>query len=1046
MMKFLNTIINNYRTTLSLLLIMAIAGVYSYKNLPVESTPAVDVPYISIMIELDGVSPEDGVKLLLKPSEVELRSVDGVKEINGRALENYVNIVIEFQNDIVIDNALNNVRAAMSRAQAEFPDDTKEPVIRELSSDMFPVIAIGLISEGASEREIYIYAQKLKRKIQSIPNVLTADIKGAREEVLEITINSAQLQNYNLSSTELINAVKYNNLLIPAGEIDTGKGRFSVKLPGLIETYNDLVNLPIKSSSDTVVRLGDIASVKRTFKDADSMTLIDGKQAMALEVTKRAGSNMIAIATEIKELLAKEDVPDGMRIMPVVDSAPFALKMVKELEGNILAALMLVLVVVVASLGLRSSLLVSMGIPISTLGGLTILYLLGHSFNFMVLFGLLLALGMIVDGAIVISEYADVKMSEGQNPREAYVNASVRMFMPVTVSTLTILAVFLPLMFWPGVDGEFMRILPITVFSVISCSWLYALVILPVLGALFGKKPASGEMVDKLNQLERGELNNLGGITGLYVRIIRAVLERPFSSIAGMLLILFGIFYFYGQYNAGTIYFTKNDGQYGEVTVSTLGNLSMEEALTLVKEVEEIVRNTEFVSSVYATAYPVGMAQGRRNASEDEIGYMLVELDLPEQRNRTSEEIFWQIREQTKHLVGVRIRAESLAGGPPILSEIQVQLNAETQDILQQEAKRIRYHLENNMEGLVDISDTLPLPGIEWELTVDRAKAALYGMSVVDAGMAVQLLTNGILMGTYRPDDAEEEVDIRIRYPIEERNIHALDNVNINTTAGPLPMSSFVERQPKPRVNKLQQMDGEPVASVFANTTIDVLPNDKIEEIRHWLETEANIDPRVRVSFRGAQENQEESMEFLGLAFLLAMLLMLALLLAQFNSFYQAFLVLSAVVMSTAGVFLGHLIFQESFSIVLSGVGIVALAGVIVANNIILLDTFNATLKDRPELSIIDAAVLTGAQRLRPVFLTAITTGLGLIPLALGISVDIIGRDISTRGEVAGYWKPLASSLVYGLSFATILTLALTPMLMVLPLSIKEWFKAKRAA
>ena len=1045
-MKFLNLIIENYRTTLSLLLIMAIAGIYSYKNLPVESTPAVDVPYISIMIQLDGVSPEDGVKLLLKPSEAELRSVDGVKEINGRALENYVNIVIEFQNDINIDNALNNVRAAMSRARAEFPDDTKEPVIRELSSDMFPVIAIGLISEGASEREIYSYAQKLKRKIQSIPNVLTADIKGAREEVLEITINSAQLENYNLSSSELINAVKFNNLLIPAGEIDTGKGRFSVKLPGLIENYNDLINLPIKSSSDTVVRLGDIATVKRSFKDADSMTLVDGKQAMALEVTKRAGSNMIAIATEIKELLATENIPDGMRIMPVFDSAPFALKMVKELEGNILAALMLVLVVVVASLGLRSSLLVSMGIPISTLGGLTILYLLGHSFNFMVLFGLLLALGMIVDGAIVISEYADVKMAEGQSPREAYVNASVRMFMPVTVSTLTILAVFLPLMFWPGVDGEFMRILPITVFSVISCSWLYALVILPVLGALFGKKPASGEMVDKLNQLERGDLNNLGGITGVYVRIIRSVLEKPFSSISSMLVILFAIFYFYGQYNAGTIYFTKNDGQYGEVTVSTLGNLSMEEAVSLVKEVEEIARNTQFVSSVYTTAYPVGMAQGRRNASEDEIGYMLIELDLPEVRNRTSEQIFWEIREKTNHLVGVRIRAESLAGGPPIMSEIQIQLNAETQEILQQEAKRIRHHMENNMDGLLDISDTLPLPGIEWELTVDRVKAALYGMSVIDAGMAVQLLTNGILMGTYRPDDAEEEVDIRIRYPIEERNIHALDNVNINTTAGPLPISSFVERQPKPRVNKLQQMDGQPVASVFANTTIDVLPNDKIEEIRHWLETEANIDPRVRVSFRGAQENQEESMQFLGLAFLLAMLLMLALLLAQFNSFYQAFLVLSAVVMSTAGVFLGHLVFQESFSIVLSGVGIVALAGVIVANNIILLDTFNATLKDRPELSIIDAAVLTGAQRLRPVFLTAITTGLGLIPLALGISVDLIGRDISTRGEVAGYWKPLASSLVYGLSFATILTLVLTPMLMVIPARLKEWYVSKKAS
>lgn len=1041
-MKFLNKIIDNYRTTLSLLLIAMIAGIYSYKNLPVESTPVVDVPYISIFIQLDGVSPEDGVRLLLKPSEVELRGVKGVKEMTSRALEGYAQIVLEFDGDIKIDTALNDVRAAMSRARADFPDDTKEPVIKELSSDMFPVVAIGLISEGATERVIYNYAQQLKRKVEAVPNVLTVDVKGARDELLEILVDSAELQNYDIHSSDLINAVTYNNMLIPAGEVDTGKGRFSVKLPGLIETYKDLIELPIKSSSDAVVHLGDIAEVRRGFKDADNFTMVNGKQTISLEVSKRGGSNMIEVANQVKELLAKEDVPSGMRVAIVFDSTPFAEQMVSELEGNILAALMLVLVIVVASLGLRSSLLVSMGIPISTMGGLTVLYLLGYTFNFMVLFGLLLALGMIVDGAIVISEYADCKMAEGQTPRQAYVNASVRMFMPVTVSTLTILAVFLPLMFWPGIDGQFMRILPITVFSVISCSWLYALVILPVLGALFGKTPASLEMVEKLTKLERGDLSNIDGLTGGYIKVIRSVLQRPVISLLGMSFMLFGIFYLYGQFNAGSMYFTESDGQHGEVTVSTMGNLSTAEATALVKEVEEIVRATEHVHSVYSSAYPVGMAQGRRNASEDEIGYMLVELVEPQYRNRSSDEVFWDIRQRTQHLAGIRVRSESLAGGPPVMSDIQIQLDSENQEALDREAKRLRKYLETEVEGLVDISDTLPLPGIEWQLKVDRSQAALYGMSVADAGMAVQLLTNGILLGTYRPDDAEEEVDIRIRYPLEQRNIHALDQVNINTAYGPVPISNFVERIAVPQVNKLQRINGAAVASVFANTEYGVLPNDKIEEIQHWLDTEADIDAEVNVIFRGALENQEESTRFLGIAFLLAMLLMLALLLAQFNSFYQAFLVLSAVVMSTAGVLLGHMIFQQPFSVVLGGVGIVALAGVIVANNIILLDTYNDVRLNQPHLSVIDAAVLTGAQRLRPVFLTAFTTGLGLIPLALGISVDLLERDITMRGQVASYWKPLAASLVYGLSFATILTLILTPMLMVIPDRIKARKKA----
>lgn len=1043
-MKFLNTIITGYRTTLSLLLILMLAGIYSYKNLPVESTPVVDVPYISIFIQLDGISPEDGVRLLIKPSEVELRSIKGVKEINARALENYAQIVIEFHGDIKIDNALNDVRAAMSRAQADFPENTKEPVIKELSSDLFPVVAIGLVSEGASERELYAFAQKLKRKVEAIPDVLTVNVKGAREEVLEVIVDSAVLQSYNIHSNEFINAVKYNNLLIPAGEIDTGKGRFSVKLPGLIETYKDLMELPIKSTPDTVIRLGDIAEVKRSFKDADNITLINGRPTIALEVSKRGGSNMINVANNVKAMLEKQDIPNGMKIEIVFDSTPFAIQMVEELEGNILAALMLVLVIVVASLGFRSSILVSLGIPISTLCGLTVLYLLGYTFNFMVLFGLLLALGMVVDGAIVISEYADCKMAEGQSPREAYINASVRMFMPVTISTLTILAVFLPLMFWPGIDGQFMRILPITVFAVIFFSWLYALVILPVLGALFGKSPASLEMVEQLNKLERGDLSDVGGLTGRYVGLIRAVLEKPKSSLVVMFFALFSIFYLYGQFNAGSVYFTESDGQFGEVTVSTLGNLSTEEAATLVKEVEAIVLEMPEVISSYTAAYPVGMAQGRRNASEDEIGYLLVELDLPENRERSSDEIFWDIRQRTKHLSGVRVRAESLSGGPPILSDIQIQLNAETQEILETEAKRIRRHLEKDMDGLIDISDTLPLPGIEWELNVDRAQAALYGMSVIDAGLAVQMLTNGILIGTYRPDDAEEEVDIRIRYPVDQRSILAIDSVNINTAQGPVPMSNFVERVAKPRVNKLQRVNGSPVASIFANTELGVLPNDKLLEIQHWLDTEAHIDPRVTITFRGAQENQEESIQFLSVAFSLAMMLMLALLLAQFNSFYQAFLVLSAVVMSTAGVFLGHMIFQQPFSVVLGGVGIVALAGVIVSNNIILLDTYNDVRLKQPHLSIVDAAVLTGAQRLRPVFLTAFTTGLGLIPLALGISVDLIARDITMKGQVAGYWKPLAASLVYGLSFATILTLVFTPMLMVIPDKIKERWQARQ--
>ncbi|MBK8103131.1 MAG: efflux RND transporter permease subunit [Cellvibrionales bacterium] len=1047
MNTFLNFIIDRSRTTLSLLVLLMIVGIYSYRHLPVEVTPNIATPYVSTTVVLEGVSPQDGVRLLIKPMEVELRSIDGVKEITARAMENMVNVVIEFNNDINTDAAIADVRAAVDRARGEFPDDAKEPIIKEITSDEFPAIVLSLVGKNAQERVLYNNAQSLKRKIQTIPNVLEAKLVGHREEVLEAVIDRNKLETYGISGSELINAVNANNLLVPAGEVDTGLGRFSVKLPGLIENYQDLYNLPLRATSDGVIKLGDVADVRRTFKDASTITRVDGKPAISIEVNKRAGANMIEVANAVRALIAAEQkhLPAGIELVTTFDQTPFSLQMVSELQGNILAALVLVLVVVVAALGTRSALLVSLGVPVASLGGIAVIYFLGYSFNFMVLFGLLLAIGMIVDGAIVIAEYADCKMADGLSPREAYIAASVRMFAPATASMLTTLCAFLPLMFWPGIDGAFMRILPVTVFAVLAWSITFALVFLPVLGALFGKAELDEKSIQELRTLEHDDPRKLGGVTGLYARLIEQVLRRPILSIVFSLFSLFAIFVAYEHLSVGTVYFTESETEHGEVNVSARGNLSAQESAALVTEVENIVRNIGGVVSVYTSAYPPGTAQGRRNASEDEIGHMLVTLESTHTRKRSADEIFWEVREKTAHLSGIRIFADKLKGGPPVAKDIQIEMRSDNQEILQVEAARIREHLEKNIKDLVDIDDTMPLPGIEWEIQVDRQQAALYGASVGLAGLSVQLITNGVLVGKYRPDDAENEVDIRVRYPVKERNIEALDALTVTTQQGAVPLSNFVDRVAKPRVNKLQRLNGSGVVSVYANAALGVLPNDKISEIRHWLETDAKLNPQVTWRFRGAKENEEKSVQFLGIAFLLAMLLMLAMMVAQFNSFYQTFLVLSSVVMSTAGVLLGHMIFRQPFSIILGGVGIVALAGVIVHNNIILLDTYNHLRRSQPELSLIELAVRTGAQRLRPVCLTVITAGLGLVPLALGISIDLVSRDITTRGMVANYWKPLAASLVYGLTFATVLTLVITPMLMIIPERLKQWWQERKS-
>jgi len=1046
-MKFVEALLQRSRTTLSLLAILVFTGFYSYKNMPVEVTPNIATSYISILIVLDGVSPEDGVRLLIRPSENQLRNIDGVKEVTARALEGYVNLVLEFDSSVDPAVALNNVRAAMQRVRGDLPDDAKEPVVRELTSAEFPTVVVSLVGENVQERTLYSTAQYLRRRIEALPNVLEARLVGHREEVVEAIINREQLETYKITSGELLQAVSSNNVLIPAGELDTGKGRFSIKLPGLIETYQDVFNLPIKATTEGVVKLGDLAQVHRTFKDSHSITRVDGQPAISIEVNQRNGANMIEVANSVRQLIQSESahIPAGVNAVFTFDQTPFALGMVSELEGNIIAALLLVMVVIVAALGLRSGILVSIGVPVSMLIAMIVLDMLDYSFNFMVLFGFLLSLGMVVDGAIVITEYADCRMADGCSSREAYAASVSRMFWPAAASIATTLGAFLPLMFWQGTDGDFMRILPTTVFATLAGSLLFALVFGPVLGGIFGKSTMDPETIHYLRVLEHEDPRQLGGVTGAYARMIERVHQKPLLSVGISILGIVTIVMLYGKFNAGSMHFTESEHNYGTVDVSARGNLSAEESAALVLEVEKIVRDTKNVKSVYTAAYPVGTAQGRRGAAEDEIGHMLVQLVDSEIRGVSSDEIFWDIRERTKHLPGIRVRAEGLKGGPPEGKDIQLQMTSDNLQKLHETARRVRAHVDG-MSQLIDVDDTLPLPGVEWEMQVDRTQAALYGASVIDAGLAVQMITDGVKVGEYRPDDAEEEVEIRVRYPLPERSVEALDMLTVNTLQGAVPISNFVQRVAKPRINKLMRIDGMHVATVFANTEPGVLPNDKIRELKQWLDSEANIDPEITLSFRGANEEEDKSAQFLARAFMLSMLLIGAILVAQFNSFYQALLILSAVLVSTVGVLLGHMIFRQPFSVVLSGLGVVALAGIVVNNNIILIDTFNVLRRQFPALSMTELSIRTGAQRLRPVFLTTITTGLGLIPLAIGLSVDVFGRYATTHGMVASFWKPLASTLVYGLVFSTVLTLVITPLLMVLPYRLRDWWQARSQA
>ncbi len=1039
-MKFLNLIVDHARATLSIMLLVLFAGTMARIALPVEVNPNVTLPLVMIMVRHDGISPEDGTRLLIRPIEKELKTLDGLEEINAVAREGAIYIMAEFDISEDIDKVVSEVRESVDRAKAEFPQETKEPIVNELSPSPEPTVVITFSGEQVSERELYKTAKFFQRKLEMLPDVLKADISGHRDEVVEAVLDPYRLEQYNITADEMLRSVRANNLLIPAGEIDAAQGRFGIKVPALIETTEDIRRLPVRFTADGVITLGDIADIRRTFKDASGFSTINGQKTIAIDVRKRLNANAIETVAAVRAAVAsyQGQFSQNINIDFIFDSSEYAQSMVSELQGNILTAMSLVLVLVVATLGVRSGLLVGFGIPFCLLGSMIVIYLLGFSFNFMVMFGLLLSLGMLIDGAIVVVEFANTRASEGLSNREAYLVAVKRMAIPVIASTGTTLAAFLPLLFWPGVAGEFMSYLPITVFAVLGWSLTYALIFAPTLGIVISRRRGKSRKLPEDHGSEESAKNLFQPLLNFYLRMLTPIIARPAISSVVAIFFLMSIFWGYGKFGAGQAFFADIENRYGVVNVRAQGNLSVEEQRKITAEVEQRISTIPGIQQLY------GFSEGNsitleRDSSRDKISSFLVELYPRGQRERGSLEIFAEIRQSTANMPGIYVTGKEVEAGPPVGKDIQIQISSTDRELMYKTTAEIRDWIKLNIEGLRDIEDTLPLAGIQWEMVVDRPHAAMLGVNVSNIGQMVQMVTNGVRLGEFRPDDADDEVEIRLRYPEQNRQLAALDELRVNTPAGPVPISSFSQRVAKPRVDAIQRIDMLETVYILANTEDGYLSDNQTNAIEEWLATQ-DVDESIKVIFRGANEEQADSAAFLSVAFSLAMSLMLIMLVMQFNSFYQAFLILFSVVMSTAGVMLGLLISQAIFSTILTGVGIVALAGIVVNNNIVLIDSYNFLRRSNTSLSAAEAVYSAAKSRFRPVMLTTVTTVVGLLPLANGYSVDIINRTFEAGGMVSTWWQPLASAIVNGLLLSTVLTLLLTPAMLLLPEIISKRF------
>ena len=1042
MKNYIDTAVSRSRTTLSIFVAIMLTGFGSYLSIPVELNPDVEVPLIITTIIHEGISPEDAERLLAKPTEVELKSLDGIKEVTSFSSENAATIITEFDISFESKTALSDVREAVNRAKARFPANTEEPIMQEVSAAGLPVVRIAIGGEGVPERVLLRVAEQLQRKIEILPSILEAVMVGNREELLVAEIDPGKIETYGIPNSSIVNTVMSNNRLIPAGQIDTGQGSFSVKVPGLIEDAEDLFNLPLSSTDLGVLTVADIAEVRRTFKDATRYSYSNGTASISLNVNKRKGANLVESMEQVDEVVdrIRPTLPPSVSLSYINNLAPLVLEQNLGLQGNMATAMVLVLIVVIASVGVRSGLIVTLAIPFSFFFAFIIISLLGFTYNFMVIFGLLLGLGMLIDGAIVMVEYADRKMAEGLNSKEAYKAAVDRMFWPIMASTATTLAAFLPIMFWPGVSGQFMSYLPITVFAVLIGSLFYALLFAPTIGALIGQGSAAAQTFAQKGSDDGRVIAT--GVTRLYEKSLLIAVRKPITVFLLSIATLVTIVLSYGQFGKGVEFFTSVEPSETQIQVFARGNYSPAELRDVMLSVQDRIYEVGYIKGIVMQSGAGQSLGGGQQTASDLIGYIYVEMVDRRDRDLDGFEVENLYREAVANLPGARAEVVSIEQGPPVGKEIQIELSGDELEPLFAEAARISGFMENEVTGLIDIDDTAPVPGIQWEIEVDRARAAMMGASMAEIGTAIQLMTNGIFMGDYRPDDSEEEVDIRIRYPAEYRGIEQMDTIRISTINGPIPISSFVTRVAKPAVSSIQRVDGKRVVYVRANPAPGVVASNKLVEISAWLE-ENPPQTGVTAVFRGANEEQANAAAFLGTAFSLALVLMAILLVTQFNSYYQALIILSSVLLSTAGVLLGLLTTGQTFSVILTGIGIVALSGIIVNNNIVLIDTFNYLKAKHADWTLQEIIVQTGVQRLRPVFLTTFTTGFGLLPLAMHVSVDLINAEIEVGGPITSQWVSLASAIVFGLSFATILTLIVTPAMLALPDALRKMLRVK---
>ena len=1025
MRRIVDFAVAHARLTLAILIFLLAAGALSYQSIPKEANPDVTIPIIYVQLSERGISPEDAERLLVKPMETALKSIANIKSMKAAGFEGGGYVLMEFDAGFDSAKALQDVRAKVDDGKRDLPADADEPGVHEVNLSLFPVVILTL-SGDLSERALGTLARQAQDAIELVPGVLTADLKGTRDEVVEIIAEPMLLKSYGVSLDQFAAAAAQGNSLVAAGALEGEQGRFSVKVPALIETPEDVLNIPVAASNAASVTLGDVATIKPTFRDATTVTRVNGRQAVAIEVSKRAGANLIETVDGVKVAIAnlQKSWPESVHVQFLQDQSKFIKDMLSDLQNSVITAVLLVTVIILFFLGGRASIFIGIAVPFSFLVGILGLNMAGLTVNIVVLFSLILAVGMLVDDAIIVSEFAERRMAEGMKPKEAYSFAASRMSGPVIAATLTRIAAFSPLLFWPGIVGQFMGYLPITLIATLSCSLVAALIFTPTLGALVGKP----------HEVHRDALVK----DSLYIKVVRTAVHHPGITIILALALLVGVPIAYGKVGKGVEFFPNVEPDVGVVLIHARGNLSLSEKDQLVRQVEAKILPMKELSSVYASTGQSGPGNSS-DVTEDVVGQIQFEF-VDWQQRRPAGKIMDEIRSITSSIPGIKIEVTAPNAGPPTGKPIQIELTSDYPDALREAALKVGGELAKRPE-ILDLDNGLPMPGIDWRLEINKAEAAKYGIGVGSVGSVVQLVTNGLKITDYRPSSSDKPVDIIVRVPEDRRTLNQIDDLQIQTQAGSVPIGNFIRRVPALRTGIINRLDGKRIITVTANVKQGVQTAAVQAEITKELSA-TDFKGLVSWKLAGSNQDQADASAFLGKAFGAAIFLIFAVLLAQFNKLSSVALVLFAIILSTIGVFIGLMVMGQAFGIVMSGIGIISLAGIVTNNNIVLIDTYDRLRKEG--VPVEEAIIRTCRERARPVLLTAGAAVLGVLPIAFGLTVDFVHRQITLGAPSTQWWIQLSTAIVFGLSFATILTLVVTPAQLAFLAKMSGWFARLR--